>query len=70
MAESQVAHKSENILQSVNVEKVKPTDKKISEEEEENSNNLNKDVSSRDETKTRDLSDHLTEAVMASLLYG
>ena len=70
MAERQVAINNENFLQSGNEEKVKQTEKKRSDEEIENSNNLIKDVSSRDKTKNRDLSDHLTEAVMASLLYG
>ena len=68
MEERQVAINSENILQSGNDEKVKQTEKKRSDEVE--TNNANKDVSSRDKTKTRDPSDHLTEAVMASLLYG
>ena len=70
MEERQVAINSENILQSGNDEKVKQTEKKRSDEVEENSNNANKDVSTRDKTRTRDPSDHLTETVMASLLYG
>ena len=70
MAERQDAINNESFLQSENEEKVKQTEKKRSDEEIENSNNLIKDVSSRDKTKTRDLNDHLTEAVMASLLYG
>ena len=72
MEERQVAINSENILQSGNDEKVKQTEKKRSDEVEENSNNANKDVSTRDKTRTRDHSDrdHLTEAVIASLLYG
>ena len=36
----------------------------------ENSSLGNKDDSSRDKTKTKNLSDHLTESAMTSLLYG
>ena len=36
----------------------------------ENSSQRNKDDSSRDKTKTKNLSDHLTESAMTSLLYG
>ena len=36
----------------------------------ENSSLGNMDDSSRDKTKTKNLSDHLTESAMTSLLYG
>ena len=36
----------------------------------ENSSQRNKDDSSRDKAKTKNLSDHLTESAMTSLLYG
>ena len=47
----------------------KQTEKK-STNNVENSRQRNKDDSSRDKTKTKNLSDHLTESAMTSLLYG
>ena len=72
----QMAERQQQVLKSIDSfqSSVKEANGKQSEKEStnkvENSSLRNKDDSSRDKTKTKNLSDHLTESAMTSLLYG
>ena len=67
--QQQVLKSIDSFQTSVKEANGKHTEKK-STNNVENSSQRNKEDSSRDKIKTKNLSDHLTESAMTSLLYG
>ena len=73
-----MAERQQQVLKSIKSfqSSVKEANGKQTETEKKSTNNVEnsslrkKDDSSRDNTKTKNLSDHLTESAMTSLLYG